>query len=199
MKHPFAKILAAALLGGALATAIFAEGQPPGYVDFGKFTPSNSGGEFVEVKLGAGLIQMAGKFAKKHEPEVADLLKNLQSVRVNVVPLGDDNREETGKKADGIRTELEGKGWEQIVNVKERNQSVAVFLKTRNSETVEGIVVTVLEDGKQAVFVNVVGDVKLDQIAKLGDKLNLEPLKNIGEAVEKESKAKGEATDAEKK
>lgn len=199
MKHPFSNLLAAAVLGGALATAAFAENQPPGYVDFGKFTPSNSGGEFVEVKLGAGLIQMAGKFAKKHEPEVSDLLKNLQSVRVNVVPLGDDNREETGKKADAIRTELEGKGWEQIVNVKERNQAVTVFLKTRNSETVEGIVITVLEDAKQAVFVNVVGDVKLDQIAKLGDKLNLEPLRKVGEAVEKESEAKAEAKEADKK
>jgi Domain of unknown function (DUF4252) len=190
MRSHLHRFLAATLVGTAAVTTLFAADQPAGYVDFGKFTPSTAGGEFVEVKLSSGLIQMAAKIARKHEPDVADLLKNVRSVRVNVVPLGDDNLGETERKAETIRAELEGKGWEQIVNVKEKNQDVAIFLKTRNAETVEGIVITVVEDGKQAVFVNVVGDVKLDQLSKLGDKLNLEPLKKVGEVIEKEAGTK---------
>lgn len=187
MKIAFPSCLAAAVIGVAVSAAAFAETTPPGFVDFGKLTPTAAGGEFVEVKLSRGLIQMASKFTRKHEPEVADLLKNLESVRVNVVPLGDDNRGETEKKAESIRTELEGKGWEQIVSVREKNQNVAVLLKTRNAETVEGVVVTVIEGGKQAIFVNVVGDVKLEDISRLGEKLNLEPLRQVGEAISKEA------------
>lgn len=190
MKTHLHRLLAAALVVAATVTTPFAGEPLPGYVDFGKFTPSSAGGEFVEVKLGAGLIQMAAKLTRKHEPDVADLLRNLQSVRVSVVPLGDDNRDETRKKAETLRNELAGKGWEQVVSVQEKGQDVAIFLKTRNAETVEGIVVTVVEQSKQAVFVNVVGDVKLDQISKLGDKLNLEPLRQVGEAISRDAGAK---------
>lgn len=187
MKPSFKSVVAAVAIGVAMSVAAIAETTPPGFVDFGKLTPTAAGGEFVEVKLSRGLIQMASKFTRKHEPDVADLLKNLESVRVNVVPLGDDNRGETEKKAESIRTELEGKGWEQIVSVREKNQNVAVLLKTRNAETVEGVVVTVIEGGKQAIFVNVVGDVKLEDISRLGEKLNLEPLRQVGDAISKEA------------
>lgn len=190
MRTNLHRLLAPTLAGTAAITTLFAADQPSGYVDFGKFTPSTASGEFVEVKLSSGLIQMAAKIARKHEPDVADLLNNVRSVRVNVVPLGDDNLGETERKAETIRAELEGKGWDQIVSVKEKNQDVAIFLKTRNAETVEGIVITLVEDDKQAVFVNVVGDVKLDQLSKLGDKLNLEPLKKVGEAISKEAGTK---------
>jgi len=187
MKPSFKSVVAAVAIGVAMSVAAIAETTPPGFVDFGKLTPTADGGEFVEVKLSRGLIQMASKFTRKHEPDVADLLKNLESVRVNVVPLGDDNRGETEKKAESIRTELEGKGWEQIVSVREKNQNVAVLLKTRDSETVEGVVVTVIEGGNQAIFLNVVGNVKLEDIARLGEKLNLEPLRQVGEAISKEA------------
>lgn len=192
--RPFAlATLVTSLAGGA-----FAESTPAGFVDFGKFTPSSSADQFVEVKLGTSVIQLASKLTKKHEPDVAELLKNVHSVRVNVVGLGDDNREQTTQKLQTIRADLEGKGWERIVNAQEKNQDVSVFLKTRNADTVEGVVVTVIENNREAVFVNVVGDVKVDQLVTLGDKLNLEPLKQVGAAVEKrgDTKSAGEAKDA---
>jgi hypothetical protein len=37
-------------------------------------------------------------------------------------------------------------------------------------------------DGKQqAIFVNIVGDIKPEQLALLGDRLHIEPLKKIGQ------------------
>lgn len=183
----------------ALALGALAESAPAGFVDFGKFTPSSSADQFVEVKLGASVIQLASKLTRKHEPDVAELLKNVHSVRVNVVGLGDDNREQTTQKLQAIRTDLEGKGWERIVNAQEKNQDVSVFLKTRNADTVEGVVVTVIENNREAVFVNVVGDVKVDQLVTLGDKLNLEPLKQVGAAVEKKGEAKDAAEAKEQK
>lgn len=181
-----------------LAVGAFGESTPAGFVEFGKFTPSSSADQFVEVRLGAGVIQLASKLTQKHEPDVAELLKNVHSVRVNVVGLGDDNREQTTQKLQAIRSDLEGKGWERIVNAQEKNQDVSVFLKTRNADTVEGVVVTVIENNREAVFVNVVGDVKVDQLVTLGDKLNLGPLKQVGAAVEKKAEAKsaGESKDS---
>lgn len=188
---PFKSSLIAALIGAAVATSTtIADPVPAGFVDFGKFTPSAAGGEFVEVKLSRGLIQMASKITRKHEPEVADLLRSLESVRVNVIPLGDDNRAETEAKVAAIRTELEGKGWEKVVSVRERDQDVAVLLKTKSDASVDGVVVTVIENGRQAVFVNVVGNINFEDLSRIGDQLDLGPLKEVGKAVSKESAAK---------
>lgn len=193
MKPLLNRFTAVAATSALLAFAPLAESKPAGYVDFGKFAPSSSG-EFVEVNLSGGLIKMAAQITQRHEPEVADLLHNIQAVRVNVVGLGDDNRADVTKRVGTIRSELESKGWERIVNAQQKSEDVSVFLKTSNADTVEGLVVTVVEGDKEAVLVNIVGNIKLDQISKIADRLDIEPLKKVGAAVEKKEPAEKDQT-----
>jgi hypothetical protein len=83
-------------------------------------------------------------------------------------------------RVQSVRNQLEGKGWERIVTAQEKGQDVGVYLKTENKDTVQGVVVLVLDGRNQAVFINVVGDIKPDQLAMLGEKLHIDPLKKIG-------------------
>lgn len=116
---------------------------------------------------------------------MAQLLRGLHQVRVNVIGLNDENRPDLEKRAQNIRKQLDKKGWERIVTAQKEGQDVSVYLKTQNKDTVQGLVVMVMDGSKQAVFVNVVGDIKPDQIAMLGEKLHIESLKKAGEATEK--------------
>jgi len=163
-----------------------AETLSPGQIDFGKFTPPGSGGEFVEVNLSSTLINLAAKVVERDEPEVARLLNSVQMVRVNVIGVNDDNRAGLAKRSQKIRRELDSKGWERIVTAQKHDQDVAIFLKTQGKDTVQGLVVMVMEDNKEAVFVNVVGDIKPEQLAMLGGKLHIDPLKNAGKMWKKE-------------
>lgn len=163
------------------------EPAPAGWVDFGKFTAPAKGGQFVEVNLQGQLLNLAARITEKHEPEVSDLLRNIKSVRVNVVGIDSGNREELGERLTKVRTELEGKGWERIVTVQEKGQDVGVYLKQRGEEAIEGVVVTVIDGGKQAVFVNVVGDIKPEKLALLAEHLDIEPLKKAGVHTRKKS------------
>ena len=160
----------------------------PGQIDFGSFSPSKSGGEFVEIQLKGPLLSLAARVAGKEDPEVGRLFESLKSVHVNVVGLGEDNRSQVSERLTEIRGQLTKEGWERIVNVQEKGSQVSVHVKMRGSESVEGIVVMIEERGKQAVFINVVGDVKPEQLEKLGARLNLEPLKHAGQALNKEKK-----------
>jgi hypothetical protein len=188
MKYMIRNTLALAALAGVLTTAAFAAETHPGYVDFGKFVPSKSGGEFVEVNLKSNLINMVARLTSKEEPEVAEMLKGLHAVRVNVIGLDDSNREATESRVKSIRSELEGKGWERIVTAQEKNQDVGIFLKTRGEEAIEGLVVTVIENNREAVLVNIVGDIKPEKLAELGERLDIEPLKKVGKPLEKKAK-----------
>ena len=174
-----------AILSSVVGTGLRAESLPPGQVDFGKFSAPGSGREFVEVNLSSSLISLAARFVEKEEPEVARLLNSVQLVRVNVIGLDDENRAELEKRTQKIRKELEGKGWERIVTAQKQDQDVGVYLKTQGKDTVQGIVVLVTEGKRQAVFINIVGDIKPEQLALLGEKLLIDPLKNVGHAKDK--------------
>jgi len=53
-------------------------------------------------------------------------------------------------------------------------------VKTNSSDGIDGVVVTVIDTGeKQAVFVNVVGDIKPEQLAALGKNLHIDPLEHL--------------------
>lgn len=178
-------IAAASLL---LITPLRAADAPPGLVDFGKFTkPAN--GELVEVNLGGDMIAMALQVAGKGQPDLAEALSGLHSIRVNVVGLDEENRDEVIARMKSVRSGLDAGGWQPIVKVQEKKDDVGIYIKTRGKEAVEGVVVTVLDGRKEAVFINVAGDIKMDKLAALGDKLNIGALKKAAEAVMKQAAA----------
>lgn len=168
-----------------LANPLYADVPASGLVDFGKFTPPSGGGQFVEINVKSGLIGLAARLTEKAEPDVAGLLRGLQSVRVNVIGIDDANRAELGERLAKIRSELDAKGWERIVTVQEKSQEVGVYLKQRGEEAIEGVVVTVVEANKEAVLVNVVGDIRPEQLATVGEKLGIEPLKKVAGVTKK--------------
>jgi len=63
----------------------------------------------------------------------------------------------------------------------QRDQNVGVYLKTRDKDTVQGLVVVAMDGNNAAVFVNVVGDIKPEQLSMLGERLHIDPLKKLGQ------------------
>jgi hypothetical protein len=149
-----------------------------GYVDFGAFSPSKNGSQFVEVNLSSGMIALAAGLAKG-EPEVAELLKGIEGVRVNVIGLNDENRESVLSKLSDIRASMDKSKWDRLVVAQEKNQDVSVYVKTKSGDTIEGVVVLVQQGAKQAVFVNVVGNVNPAKLGLLGQKFDIAPLKGL--------------------
>ena len=183
MKLYISKIMAVAALAATLALNAADAGSTAGCVDFGKFTPPSSGGEFVEVNIKNNLISMVAKLVEKQEPQVAEMIRGLQMIRVNVIAMKEDNRKEILDRVESIRTQLDKLGWEQLVTVQNGKDNVRVSIKTKGDEAVEGLVVTVIGEDKQAVFVNIVGNLRPDKIALIAEKFNIEPLKKAAEAI----------------
>ncbi len=180
MKTLFRSTVAAATFSLALvSSALAGGGNEPGYVDIGALTPGAKG-QFVEVNLPAGLIKFAARLAKAQEPDVAELLANLKSVRVNVVGLDDGNRADTVGKIEAARRKLEGDGWTKVVTVREPGgDNVDVHVRQKNDDVIEGLVVTVLDRKGEAVFVNIVGNISADKIGAIAEKFQIEPLRKL--------------------
>jgi hypothetical protein len=198
MKRLMPWMIGTATLWAAATLVLGAEEMPPGQVDFGAFSPPKGGGQFVEVNVPSTVIALAARFVEKEEPDVAKILNGLKRVTVNVIGLNDENRPELQKRAESIRTDLAGKGWERIVTVQEKDQDVSIYLKMADS-AIQGVVAVVLDGKQDAVFANVVGDIKPEQLAMLGDKFHIDPLKQIGLTAQKtEAKAEAKVEDKAK-
>jgi hypothetical protein len=172
------KLICSTLVSSLLLAAIDLRAESPGFVNFGDIAEL-AGGSTVEVHLKGPMLSMAARIVEKSEAEVAALLRSLQLVRVNVLKLDDTNRVEVQKRIKAIRGDLEGKKWEQLVSVREKDEDVGIYVKMRGEEAIEGLVVTVLDGKKEAVLVNIVGDFKPEQLGTLADKFNIDPLKKM--------------------
>src|SRR5438093_12706276 len=115
MKHVIRDMLALAVLSAFASIGVCADNPPAGYIDFGKFSPPASGGEFVEVHIKSNLISMAARLVEKSEPDLAELIRGLQLIRVNVIGLDEENRAEVDKRVKNIRSKLHAHGLERFV------------------------------------------------------------------------------------
>lgn len=161
--------------------ATTAQAATSGYVELGQFKPTD-GCQFVEVNLHAPLLKLAALFVDKDEPDAAALIRSLEHVRVNVVGYNEGTQAETTDRVKAIRRDLDAQGWQRMVTVQEggKAQDVAIYLKMGENETIAGLVVTVMDSGEhQAVVVNVVGNIKPEQIAAIGKSLHIDPLSKL--------------------
>ena len=177
MISSFKTFAAAATVAAILSVSVSA--ASPGYVDFGKFEP-DSGKQYVEVDINASLLRLAATFARSEEPEIANLLSSLERVRVNVFGAKEGARGETLSRVNTMRDKLVADGWNRIVTVREEaGDDVAVFVKENGVDAIHGVVVTVISGDGETVLVNVVGDVQMEQIARIGESLNIKHLRDL--------------------
>jgi hypothetical protein len=179
MKLTRLAVIAALATGLCAGTLVRAEASPKGLVEFPHLTPSASG-DIVEVNLQSGLLSMASRVVADKDPEAAQLIKGIKQVRVNVVKIDDTNRAATAEQLDSVRKALSAQGWEDIVIVRGKDEGdVRVQVRTRGEEAIEGLVVTVLNQKDGAVMVNIVGEIRPEQLAKLSKNLNIPGLDKL--------------------
>lgn len=182
---------AAATLSLAFIASSQAAAVEVGAIDIGQLMPSAKG-QFVEINLSPAMLKFAARIAARQEPEAAELIRNLKSIRVNVIGLDDTNRAATVEQIESVRRKLETQGWTKMVTVREKNDgdNIDVHVKQRGEEAIDGLVVTVIDRKGEAVFVNIVGNINADQIAKIADKFDLEPLRKVRLKIDSKKKAK---------
>lgn len=155
----------------------------PAYIDVSKMIPLASSDQYVEVNVNASLISMVAGIAKHQEPEVAELISGLKSIRVNVLNIKESSVEAFREQLKKIADKLNNEGWDRIVAVKDQRTEVTVFLKNRGDEAVEGIFVSVMEPGRETVLVNIIGDIRPNQIATIAERFQIDPLKKIAKEI----------------
>jgi hypothetical protein len=173
----------AGALCAALATAAWAEEdvtKHPGYVDFGALNLFGKEDTTVEVFLDQKIIGLVGAFGGGKDPELADMLAKLKQIRVQSFAIQPGKLEDLEAKTAELSKKLEAQGWTTMIKVRDRraDSQTYVYVKWKGDKS-QGLTVMNVEPDKEAIFVNIVGEIDPEQIRKLSTKFDIDALDSL--------------------
>ena len=90
--------------------------------------------------------------------------------------------ERVRERVAGVTRGLADAGWETVARVREKEEQIHVSVRM-DGGAIAGIVVMAVEHGKEAVFVNIVGDIDPAQIGRIGRRFNVPAIKGFSGAL----------------
>jgi Domain of unknown function (DUF4252) len=153
--------------------------KEPGYFDFGDLSVFEKGDGVTEVFLESNIFKMVASATEEKDPDLSSMLNGLKLVKVNVFNVNDKNVNGIRERIDEADKKLVDQKWDRIVRTKGGDEAVNVYIKTSGNNNILGLVVTTLDKHDQAVFVNIVGNIDLKKIGKLGAKFDIPSLDKI--------------------
>ena len=114
----------------------------------------------MTLSLGPTVLRLAASHIGD-EPEVRELLKSLDGVRIRIYEIeGDAGRVAT--RMDSMSANLQSEGWEPVVLIREENESTHMLLRVVD-EQICGMTVLVSDGDTEAVVINLMGKIKPQQ------------------------------------
>jgi hypothetical protein len=153
--------------------------KEPGYVDFGDLTQFEVDDNLTEIFLEESLLKMVSKMSNEEDKETANLLGGLKLVKVNVFQVDQKNEKNVQNRIIEIDKMLMSKKWNRIVKSRSKGEVANVYIKQDSNNKIAGLVVTTIEDKGEAAFINIVGQIDLEQMGKLGTKFNIPSLDSV--------------------
>lgn len=134
-----------------------------GYFDFDSI-PGVPDEPTVQVDLNAALIGFAASAARVNDPAAAQMLEEIEGIRVRVYETLEDAGE-VSSFIDEASERLEGQGWQRVVFVQEDGEKVRVYARM-NGQEMDGMTIMVI-DSEEAVFVNIAGRIDPEMLGRI--------------------------------
>ena len=128
--------------------------------------------EKVDVNLEGSVLQMASSFlgGKGDESKIKELVQGLKCVYVKSFTF-DKAGQYSEADLNEIRAHVQAPGWSKIVDVKEKDGSSAIYLKTDGKQT--GGIVIVSAEAEELTVVQIIGPIDPSMLSELGGKMGI--------------------------
>jgi hypothetical protein len=157
----------------------------PGYVNLDEIKIPDKAGEVTEIHLGPALLKLMSIADDDEEDDLSTTLSDIKGIQVKTFEIGPSEAENIIPIMDRIEEEMNHKGWERLVLVKEKDERVVVSIKPDEGKAV-GLLVMSLESSGEASFVNIVGTIDLKTIGNMDINLKDSTLDSLKKHMEKD-------------
>lgn len=114
----------------------------------------------ISLSLGPAVLHFAASFIDD-DPEVKDLLRSLDGVRVRVYEVDGDASRVAGRMQH-MSKKMQVDGWQPVMLVQQDDEQVHMLMRMVDGE-IRGMTVLVLDADSEAVVVNLMGEIKPEQ------------------------------------
>lgn len=151
----------------------------PGYVDFGDFSAFENSTKVTEVILDEDLLSVLATMSDADDPNIMAILNGIKLVKANVYEISDDNKNRLRERINEVDSKLSNTKWKRIVKTRGEDEIANVYIKLNSDKKIIGLAVTNYEQNGEAAFVNIVGNIDLATIGKLGKKFGIPQLEGV--------------------
>ena len=165
-----------------LTSYAFAQ-QQGGFVQFDWEKLSAKAVEKTDVNLKGPMLEMASKFLsdKGDEAELRKLVQGLKGIYVKTFEFDKDGQF-SDTDVNSIRGQLQGSGWSTMMDMKDHNEIMGIYVRSDGKQTT-GLAVLAVEP-RELTLVQIDGPIDPATLSSLGGKLGI-PRMNLGPIVPK--------------
>jgi hypothetical protein len=155
-----------------LSSCAFSLEPPAGCMQFNWDKLAAKASEKVDVNLEGAILKMASNFLgdKGDEPKIKQMVQGLKCIHVKNFTFEKDGQYSQADLGE-IRAYVQSSGWSKIVDVQEKQESSAVYMKTDGNLTT-GLVVIAAEP-KELTVVQIVGPIDPAMFSELSGKMGI--------------------------
>ena len=126
----------------------------------------------VEVNVKGALLNMIAEASRYEDPDLSKMLHRLKAIQVRAYELDDADFGGASIRLKDFGKSLVRDGWETIVRARQDGEHVEMYLRT-NGDRISGMIVLALDQSdREAVLVNIVGEIDPSEIGRIGRKFN---------------------------
>ena len=166
------RLLASALLVLSIgACGLTAPRGSDGYADLdslGVFDTDRT----MSLSIGPTMLHFAARMTAEDEPETAELLRELDGVRIRIYEI-DGDAERVAHRIEAMSDRLQQERWEPVMLVREEGEQVHMLLRTLDGR-IQGLVLIASDGTSEAVVINLMGELNPGHFSDVMVALNVD-------------------------
>ncbi len=145
----------------------------PGYIDLSEIKVPGQSDDVTEISLGPALLNLASQF-ENGDKELSEALRGLVSIQVKNFVIDENESKKIIPIIKKYEMKMKKENWQNLVSVKKAEDIANISVKTMDGK-VQGLFIMTFEPNHEVNFVNIVGDIDFDHIAKIASEFNDSP------------------------
>mgnify|MGYP000843540467 CR=1 FL=1 len=150
-----------------------------GYLDLDRFVSENSGNVKTEVFLHSNILQMAARLVRQAEPEFAKMLESIALIRVVDLEFQDSDVGSIDNRSSALLSSMRDGSWQTLVRTRNGDERTEICMQSRDPDRIDALAI-VSGRGTRLSVVNIVGEIDLEKIVRLGEQFNIQSLEGLG-------------------